>query len=76
MQHMTPEERRRGRLKELAGWCKANDGANALGRMLGRGALLWGAKAETVREYLRDLELAGLIEVLDKEDEIAWVGGE
>ncbi len=75
MPHMTPEERRRRRLKELAGWCQANDGANALTRMTGRGALLWGARRETVREYLGDLEAAGLIEVLDNEDEIRWIGG-
>ncbi len=74
MQHMTPAERRRRRLKELGSWCQANKGANALGRMLGRGALLWGAKGETVREYLADLEAAGLIEVFDREDEIRWLG--
>ena len=72
MQSVTPEERRRRRLKELAGWLQKED--SSLVRVLGRAQVLWGCSRETARDYLRALEDAGFIEVFDQEDEITWLG--
>ena len=72
MQSVTPEEKRRKRLKELAGWLQKED--SSVVRVLGRAQVLWGCTRETARDYLKALEDAGLIEVLEEEDEITWLG--
>ena len=70
---MSPEERRRRRLKEIASWIEADSPAS-LQLIVGKGVLRWGAKRETVRQYVEDLAYAGLIEVNEKEDRITWLG--
>ena len=70
---MSPEERRRRRLKEIASWIQADSPAS-LRRIVGKGVLKWGAKRETVRQYVDDLAFSELIEVWEKEDSITWLG--
>ncbi len=70
---MTPEERRRRRLHEIAAWVKGDSPAS-LRAIVGKGVLRWGSKRETVREYVEDLAMAGLLDVDEKEDMITWVG--
>ena len=71
---ITREEERRRRLVQLSSKLEA-DGDSSLVRVCGWGALIWGCRRETVRDYLAVLEDAGKIEVFDKEDEIRWLGG-
>ena len=70
---VTREEERRRRLNQLRTKLES-DGDSSLVRVCGWGALVWGCKRETVRDYLGVLEDSGLIEVFEKEDEIQWVG--
>ena len=70
----TREEERRRRLVELHKRLQMNDGKSSLTAIFGWGGLRWGSRRERVREYLRVFEDAGLIEVFDKEDRIAWLG--
>ena len=70
---ITREEERRRRLNQLRSKLES-DGDSSLVRMVGWGGVVWGCKRETVRDYLAVLEDAGLIEVVEKEDEIRWVG--
>ncbi len=69
---MTPEEKRRKRLEELAKKLKGDD--KSLNRTLGWGSFRWGCRVERVREYLAVLEMAGLIEVYESDGVIRWVG--
>ncbi len=70
---LTREEVRRKRIQQLRAKLES-DGDSSLVRVCGWGALVWGSKRETVRDYLHVLEDAGFIEVFEKEDEIRWVG--
>ena len=67
---ITREEERRRRLGELANRLK-KDKSSDLTRVVGWGALKWGARRKTVRDYLGVLEDAGVI-VMDKET-VEWV---
>lgn len=69
---MTPEEKRRRRLKELAARLK-KDKLSDLQKVRGWGALRWGCRMERVNEYLEVLAAAGLIEV--GRASVTWVGG-
>ncbi len=74
MRH-TPEEERRRRLKLIANWVKADGKEGSSYRaIVGKAMLTWGPKRETVREYLVDLEWAGLISIDEKADVITWGG--
>ena len=70
---ITREEERRRRLNQLRTKLES-DGDSSLVRVCGWGALFWGCKRETVRDYIGVLEDAGLIEVFEKEDEVRWLG--
>ena len=72
---ITREEERRRRLNQLRTKLES-DGDSSLVRVCGWGALVWGCRRETVRDYLAVLVDSGLIEVFEKEDEIRWVGTE
>ncbi len=72
---VSPEEKRRIRLQELAQWLHdAPDGRTVRDRVVGKAGYLWGCRKETVREYLGMLEFAGLIS--QGGDTIYWVGKE
>ena len=73
MSHTREEERRR-RLNQLRSKLES-DGDSSLIRVCGWGALVWGCRRETVRDYLAVLEDAELVEVFEKEDEVHWLGG-
>lgn len=68
---MTPEEKRRRRLEELAKKLN-NDQLNSLERVIGWGCFRWGCRGERVEEYLSVLRMAGMIELSG--DVIEWVG--
>ncbi len=70
---MSPEERRRRRLKEIASWVESDSPAS-LRLIVGKGVIKWGARRETVRQYVEDLGYAGLVEVDEKGDRITWLG--
>ena len=70
---MSPEERRRRRLKEVASWIQADSPAS-LRLIVGKGVLKWGCKRETQRQYVEDLAYAGLVDINEKEDSVAWLG--
>ena len=70
---LTPEEKRRRRLQELAAELKKN-GSTDPKAILGWGGMKWGCRIERVREYLDVIESAGLI-VVTKEV-ITWAGAE
>ena len=55
------------------GWLSKNEESSYL-RVLGRASLLWGSKRDTVKDYLRDIEAGGLIEIHEEEDTIVWLG--
>ncbi len=83
MKSMTPEERRKRRLNQLAGKLSNAEVTNkvtgthsSLTLLLGWGQMEWGARRERVREYLSAMEDAGLITINEKEDSITWVGPE
>ncbi len=72
---VSPEEKRRRRLQELAQWIHdAPKGRAVLERITGKGGYLWGCRTETVRDYLGTLEAAGLVSVA--EEFVYWVGKE
>ncbi len=72
---VSPEEKRRRRIQELAQWCHdAPEGRSVTERVVGKAGYLWGCKIETVREYLGVLEAAALIAV--DGERILWVGKE
>ncbi len=75
---MTPEETRRRRLARLARWIgadRAKGEDSSLRAIVGKCMLTWGCRRERVREYLEVLEFAGMIEVVEAEDRISWLGG-
>ena len=72
---LSAEEKRKKWLKQLASKLE-KERDSSLARVLGWAAVTQGYKSERVREHLRDLENAGLIEVFEKEDEIRWLGTE
>ena len=67
---MTPEERRRRRLEELAAKLKKAGGAS-LERTIGWGCFRWGCRGERVEEYLSVLTMAGMIRI--KGGLITWL---
>ena len=69
---LTREEERRRRIVQLKAKLES-DGDSSLIRVCGWGAIIWGARRETVRDYIDSLEDAGFIEVFEKEDEIHWI---
>ena len=68
---LTPEEKRRRRLQELAAKLKKN-GSTDPTLILGWMGMKWGCRIERGREYLEVIELAGLI--LISKEEIKWIG--
>ena len=70
---LTREEERRRRIVQLKAKLEG-EVESSLVRVCGWGAVVWGARRETVRDYIDTLEDAGFIEVFEKEDEIRWIG--
>ncbi len=69
---MTPEEKRRRRLEELAKKIRSDSPAS-ITRLVGWGCLRWGCRGERVSEYLSVLAMAGKIELNIEEDSAAWI---
>ncbi len=70
---ITREEERRRRLRQLAAKIK-DEHPCSLQLVVGWGCIKWGCRAERLREYLKVMEYAGLIEVIPEEDRISWIG--
>ena len=68
---LTPEEKRRRRIQELAAKLKSNGLSDPIA-IEGWGGMKWGCRRERVREYVEVIEAAGLIIVT--KGEIRWVG--
>ncbi len=66
---MTPEEKRRRRLQELAAKVKAESPCDRR-KLSGWGCIRWGCRGERVNEYLEVLEMAGLIEI--SKEAVTW----
>ena len=68
---MTPEERRRKRLAELAAHVELNSPC-AYRELIAWAILRWGSRRETVERYLEDLDWAGLVSV--SKEQVVWIG--
>ena len=67
---MTPEEKRRRRLEELANKLKKAQLSDH-DKVIGWGCFRWGCRGERVEEYLSVLRMAGMIKI--EGDLIKWL---